>query len=481
MIGRSLRRRGAACTLAVPALLVAPAAASAHGLVGKQDLPIPQWLFAWTAAVVLIVSFVGLAVLWQEPRIGRLREHLIVRVPRLLDPLAGAIGVALFAVTVYAGLHGLQNPQANLAPTMIFVIFWVGVPFASVLFGDVFAAFNPWRAVGRATGWVVARTGNSTEPLPYPSWLGRWPAALGIGAFAWVELVYTSRDDPSALAVLALVYFAISLLGMSLFGERVWSANADAFGVYFRMFSRLAPLQWRDGRLLRRVPGTAVAGLDMIPGTLALVLVSIGSTSFDGFSQGGIWGDMATSLVDFFDGLGLPGQWPIQAAFTVGLLGAIVVVSGLYLLGIAGMRTVDRSRPLIELARTFGYTLVPIAFAYIFAHYCSLLVFQGQAVVVFQDPALGYLASDPLGDGSNLFGTASSTIDYTVLSANMTWYLQVAGLVIGHVTGLALAHDRALTLYRDSRDAMRSQYWMLAVMVGFTSLALWLLSVASQQ
>lgn len=469
------RRRRFSFTLAAVSLAAAlalPATASAHALVGKQDLPIPQWLFAWTAAIVLIVSFVGLAVLWQEPRLARLREHVVCRVPRLFEPLAGAIGIAVFAVTMYAGLSGLQNPQANLSPTMIFVIFWVGVPLLSLLLGDVFAAFNPWRAVGRATGWLVARSGSSTEPLPYPAWLGRWPAALGLFAFAWVELVYSGRDDPSSVCVLALVYFAISLVGMALYGERAWSANADSFGVYFRIFARLAPLQWRDGRLLRRAPGTAIASLDMVPGTLALILVSIGSTSFDGFSEGSIWADMATPMVDFFSDLGLPGQWPVEAAFTIGLAGAIAIVSALYFVGIAGMRSIDRGRSLLELARGFGYTLVPIAIAYVFAHYCTLLVFQGQA--------LGYLASDPLGDGSNLLGTASWTIDYNVLSANLTWYLQVGALVLGHVTGLILAHDRALTIYRGSREATRSQYWMLAVMVGFTSLALWLLSVASQ-
>jgi hypothetical protein len=47
------------------------------------------------------------------------------------------------------------------------------------------------------------------------------------------------------------------------------------------------------------------------------------------------------------------------------------------------------------------------------------------------------------------------------------------------MSGLALAHDRALVLYRDARVSVRSQYWMLVVMVGFTSLGLWLLSAAS--
>jgi hypothetical protein len=121
-----------------------------------------------------------------------------------------------------------------------------------------------------------------------------------------------------------------------------------------------------------------------------------------------------------------------------------------------------------RLARAFVHTLVPIALAYVSAHYLTLLLFQGQAIF--------FLSSDPLGDGSDLFGTAGRSVDYGVIGANATWYWQVAFVVGGHVTALVLAHDRALALYDDAKQAVRSQYWMLAVMVGFTSLALWLLS-----
>ena len=88
--------------------------------------------------------------------------------------------------------------------------------------------------------------------------------------------------------------------------------------------------------------------------------------------------------------------------------------------------------------------------------------------------------NDPLGDGSNLFGGADATINYGVVSATGIWYVQVVALVLGHACGLALAHDRALVVYQRVRDATRSQYWMLAVMVAFTSLGLWLLSAAAQ-
>jgi hypothetical protein len=121
-----------------------------------------------------------------------------------------------------------------------------------------------------------------------------------------------------------------------------------------------------------------------------------------------------------------------------------------------------------ELARDFAHTLAPIACAYVLAHYFSLLIFQGQA--------MAFLASDPLGDGSDIFGTASATIDYNAISAQSIWYVQVGALVLGHVAGLILAHDKAIAIYKDPREATRSQYWMLMIMIGFTSLGLWLLS-----
>ena len=85
----------------------------------------------------------------------------------------------------------------------------------------------------------------------------------------------------------------------------------------------------------------------------------------------------------------------------------------------------------------------------------------------------------PSGPGPLHHGTAGTQIDYTIIGANGTWYWQVAFVVAGHVTALTLAHDKALTIYDKARLAVRSQYWTLAVMVGFTSLALWLLSQAN--
>jgi len=474
---RRLRIAALGAALASAAVAVVPDVASAHGLVGRQDLPIPRWLFAWGAAVVLVISFVALAVLWPKPRLEDAAEHRVLRVPAFLEPICGVIGVAAFAGMVYAGYAGTQTATANVEPTIIYVLFWVGLPFASALFGDVFAPFNPWRATARFVAWVAGRVSGDRLPAPmaYPAWLGRWPATVGIFAFAWVELVYVSRDDPSILATLALLYAATQLIGMSVYGIATWTHRADAFAVYFNLFSKLAPLHWRDRTLYRRLPLAGAPHLDVMPGTVALLCTMIGTTSFDGFSQGQLWtgtNAIAPTLQQRFINLGFSQETALEITFTIGLLFMVCFVGGIYRLGIAGMGSIGGRHQPGELAQKFVHSLIPIALAYVVAHYFSLLAYQGQA--------MASLVSDPLGDGSDIFGSAASTIDYNVISATGIWYVQVAALVLGHAAGLTLAHDRALTVYRRVRDATRSQYWMLAVMVGFTSLGLWLLSASAQ-
>jgi hypothetical protein len=466
---------------ALAAATIAPATASAHGLVGKQDLPIPRVLFAWAAAIVLVLSFIGLGVLWKRARWETgYEERAVLRVPRALEIPCGVLGVATFAIGVYAGLAGNPEATSNLLPTLIYVLFWVGLPFASAVFGDVFRPFNPWLAIARATGWLVRRVGGESvpEPLPYPERLGRWPAVIGILGFAWLELVYVDKDNTVKLAVISMAYCVVQLVAMSIYGADRWSRRGDAFGVYFNLFSRLAPLHWRAGRLYVRPPLAGVTRLRVIPGTVALVCVLIGSTSFDGFSQGQIWNGsngttgVAGRLQDFFTGLGMNLQGGLEAGFTIGLLVMIGLIAGLYRLGINGMSDIgEKPYPASELSRRFVHSLVPIALAYVVAHYFSLLVYQSQATA--------YLISDPLGNGDNFFGTAGLGIDYSVISATQVWYVQVAALIAGHVSGLILAHDRALATYTNLKAATRSQYWMLTVMVAFTCLGLYLLSEAA--
>jgi hypothetical protein len=392
-----------------------------------------------------VASFAALASLWPDPRLERAPWHPVGRIAGRLTPVCGAIGVGLLALTLWAGFAGAQDAFANWAPTFVLVIFWVGLAFASVLLGDVFRAFNPWLAVGR----VVFR-----EPRrPYPAWLGMWPAALGLLGFTWLELASGVADQPDKIALAAVVYSLVTWACMAVFGAEVWSRNGEAFGVYFGLFGRLSVFEVRDGRLGRRMFLSGLTRLQPLAGTVAVVCVMIGSVTFDGFSQGQLWKrDLAPRLFDVFGST--------VAASTVGLLLGVAVVAGFYTLAVPGS------------PRTFIHSLVPIALVYALAHYLTFLVFQGQSIA--------FLASDPLGRGWDLFGTASAAINYSVLGQDATWYLQVVFVICGHIAGLVLAHDRALVVYGHARQAVRSQYWMLGVMVGFTSLALWLLSQANR-
>jgi hypothetical protein len=453
--------------------LAFPASASAHGIVGRADLPIPVWLFSWAAAIVLVVSFVALSTLWMSPQLQEQRLRRLFKLPAVAEWFASLTGLALFALVLYSGFAGAQVALANFSVTFIYVIFWVGLPVLSVLCGDIFRAFSPWRSCARL---VVALAGLArgravNPPLRYPRWLGMWPAVAGLVGFGWLELVYVlpDRDQPSTLAALSLAYFLVMVLGMLLFGVEEFGDRADGFGAYFGLLSRLSALT-RDeqGHVCLRRPLSGLTDLPLRHGTVALICTIIGTTTFDGLSNGGLWRQNELSLQSPFNDLGFHQIPAIELTYSVGLVLCILLIAGIYRLGIIGVASIGDHYDKDELTRAFAHTLVPVAFAYVLAHYFSLLIWQGQAI--------GYLASDPLGNGANLFGTSTYQINYHVISYAAIWYVQVAALLSGHVGGLVLSHDRALVLYRDPQEAVRSQYWMLAVMVAFTSFGLWLLS-----
>ena len=450
-----------------------------HGISVRSDLPIPEWLFGWAAAMVLVVSFVALAVLWPEPR---LQKRTWRPLPggmgrffgsRPVEIACGTIGVLLLGLVILCGLRGVDVPEANFASLFVYIAFWVGLVPVSVLFGDVFRAFNPWRAIGRATAWVAQRLsrGDLPQPLPYPERLGRWPAAIGLFAFTALELVYADGDQPEPVAIAALLYSALTFIGMALYGVERWTDRGEAFSVYFNLFSRLSPVETRDREVGLRRPLSGLPSLEMLPGTVAVLAVMIGTVTFDGASEAPLWSGISPDIASFFGDLGLSPQRAFELAFLVGLTGAVLLVAGFYWLGILGAKSVGGGFSAKRLANEFVHSLTPIALAYVAAHYFTLLVFDGQRMF--------YVVSDPLGRGSDLFGTAGTQPDLGWIGANAIWYWQVGFVVLGHVAALILAHDRALALYADAKQAVRSQYWMLAIMVGFTSLALWLLSQAN--
>ena len=252
-----MRRRSRLAVLAAGAMsaaVLAPQAAQAHGIVQRTTLPIPELVFAYAAALVLVLSFAGLALLWPSPRlqdppwrplpagIGRALGSQVVEV------LCAAIGGALFAIVIYAGYEGGGSALDNLAPTFILIDFWVGLVFASALFGDIFRALSPWRAI-RLPGI-----------RPYPERWGRYPAALALFGFAWIELVSGWAELPGDLTTAAVAYTVYTLAMQAVFGTEAWTRNGEAFAVYFNLFSRISVWETRDRVVGLRPPlGRAAA------------------------------------------------------------------------------------------------------------------------------------------------------------------------------------------------------------------------------
>jgi hypothetical protein len=284
-----------------------------------------------------------------------------------------------------------------------------------------------------------------------------------------MELVVSAGSEPRSLAIAALIYSAATWFAMSVYGIDRWLDRGEAFSVYFGLFARLSVFERREEGIGRRRLLSGLAGFKPLAGTVPLLAVMIGSTTFDGLTTKTLWrADVEPELIDAFDSVGLSAETAQQVAGGVGLFVVIGLVLGFYLLGILGARTAGGDFSESGLARAFVHSLVPIGVAYVLAHYVSLLLIQVQA--------LPSLFSDPLGKGSDLLGFADVTVDPNWVASETIWYLQVAFVVLGHVAALTLAHDRALALYDRASVAVRSQYWMLGVMVGFTCLALWLLS-----
>lgn len=478
-------RTAAALALVAAALALAlPEPAEAHALSSREDLPVPLWLAIWGGIIVLLASFALLAIAWTaerfqsdswRPLAGRAATAITGKTAK---KLAAGIGVALLAIVLYAGFEGRQDPARNLTLTFVFVTFWLGMTLLSFLFGDVFRAFNPWRAIARVFSGLFRLVAGQSPPAPiaYPERLGYLPAIAGLLGFVWLELIYGGAGiegglSPETVALAALIYSGITFVAMGLFGIDAWLERGETFSVYFRMFSTLSPLEVRDGRLGRRRFMSGATEWGAVPWAVLLVLVSIATTTYDGAQEG----LLQTPIRETFDlvrdaGLGVTGSFRLNGS--IWLLISVAAVSLLFTVGVAGMRVVVDSPPFRELARAFAHSLIPIALAYLVAHYFSLFVFQEQAQFT-------YLLSDPLAEGSDLFGTASGGIDYGVISANAIWYVQVGALLAGHVAALSLAHDRALAIYGDPKRATRSQYLMLLTMIGFTSLGLVLLSQAN--
>ena len=487
-------------------MALAPGTALAHGFGQRYDLPVPLWLWAAAAAAAVILSFaiIGLFVTASPGVRGYWRLNLL-RFP-LARRLAGRrvrlaarlVSVGMLVLTLVASLAGDQSPTRNLAPTAVWVAWWVGFAYLSALVGNLWAVVNPWSAI---FGWGESLLGSGRTTRRYPDWLGVWPAVALFAAFAWVELVYTGRSIPAHLGRLIIGYSVLTWTAMGLFGRATWLRYGDPFSTAFGVLARFSPTEiratdreacrrcellcaGRDGICLdcgecfdRAVPGRRAwnlrpfaAGLlntgDVSPSMVGFVLLLLSTVTFDGFTATPAWARLDGALYAALTPL---GEARLTVIGTLGLLAFPLVFAAVYLLFARWMAWMaDDQLTTGTVARLFVLSLVPIAIAYHLAHYFTYLLVQGQLLI--------RLASDPLGIGWNLFGTARYRPEIGIVGARAVWYTAVIAIVLGHVVAVYVAHAVALREFRDRRAALRSQLPMLVLMVGYTVVSLWIIA-----
>lgn len=425
----------------------------AHGVGGRTDLPVPFWLALYGAGIAVVLSFAALGALWPTPRLRHDRGR------PLPGPLAAVLGspvtrwvlrllvLAWTLVLLAAAFAGGGDESSNPLPWFLFVVFWVGIVPLSLLLGPVWRVVSPIRTLHT----LVSRLSGSDpdEGLrELPERLGYWPAAVGMAAFVWVELVLPTNADPRLLGVLLVGYGAVHLVGAAVYGAR-WFERAEAFEVYSTLIGRLAPIgRLPGGPLAWRNPLAGLSGVVPGPGLVTFVVVLLGSTAFDGVTRSQWWGDF----------VGESTGWSGVPKATLGLVGCCVVVAVTYVLATRASGRPAGADP-GPLPGAFVHSVVPIAVGYAVAHYFTLLLFEGQQAL--------RLASDPFGRGADWFGTADHQLDFTIVSPTAIAYVQIGGIVLGHVLGVIAAHDRAISLFK-GRAAVRGQYPLLAVMVAYT-------------
>jgi hypothetical protein len=408
--------------------------------------------------------------------------------------IAQVIAVAALILIVVAGIVGDQTPTRNLAPTAIWIAWWVGFSYLSALVGNVWSLVNPWVAI---FDWCERILSKPRAPrrakINWPQSVGVWPAIALFIVFAWLELVWEGRSIPSQLAWLVVGFSVLTWTGMFIFGHRTWLTHADPFALAFGVLSKFGPIDIRtehgtcgtsaadnasdrdghhEGADARwswklRPPGAGLLDTEnMTPSLSVFVVVMLSTVTFDGFMATSVWQRVESAL---YVALPVFGDSRVAIIDTVGLVVFCVGFMAVYRLFATLIAHASGNRMTSDAASgAFVLTLVPIAIAYLFAHYLGYFLIQGQLLI--------RLVSDPFGFGWNILGTAHFRPDIGIVGARFVWYTSLIAIVLGHVAAVSQAHIVALRRFNDPPLAIRSQIPMLVLMIAYTMLSLWIIA-----
>lgn len=486
--------------------------AYAHGFGERYDLPIPLNYFLIGAAATVALSFAIIS--WfirqgtkqdEYPRFNLYKWGPVRSVCRWGAKFIGLFSVLLLILTVFAGLFGTSKALDNFAPTFVWIIWWVGISYLVALLGNIWAIANPLQVFFE---WLENVFGKQEKPrVNWPKRLDAWPSLTLFLLFAWVENVYIEASRPFNLAILILLYSLVTLVGMVLFGKYVWLKNGDPFSVLFALFARFSPT---EVRITKSETGTAICsicvskcadkvdlpdcvdcyecweradegqkhfsvrpwamglsrGEKVTPALMAFHVTALATVTFDGLSETPAWVWAKTTLWPIIDPL--PGQ-PMSTIESLGLL-IIPTVFALAYIQICNLVSMMSGNQMSgrDVVMSFVFALVPIALAYNLSHYLSFLMISGQQIVP--------LISNPLGLGWDIFGSADYRPNIAIIDARFAWVVSVTAIVTGHILSVLIAHIISLRRTANHSIAVRSQYPMLALMVFYTAISLWIIA-----
>jgi hypothetical protein len=457
----------------------------AHELLMRYNLPVPFRLYLYACAATLLVTFLlfcwfmraSRAVLTDAVRARARRpwHHL----PRWLTVAIRGAAVGCLLLTIIGGLIGTRDPDDNLNLTLFWDIFLLGCVYLTALFGNIYGFANPWQVLAD----LVAHRGDERVParLAYPENLGYWPAVGFYVAVVWLELF--TLPGPRALSVILIIYSAVTFAGMAIFGQREWIKHCEVFSVLLRLIGMMAPIEYRrsaTGSVQMQFRWPLSGLLRERPESLGLVVFALfilAGTTYDGMHQTLIWKnvywqhllpDLRSIMVgkrfsdasveywyDIFQKAGLVFAPFLYLAIYLGILTLAKVLTR----NVVGLRT---------LALALVLSILPIALVYNLSHYFTL--------ILIRTPVLPYLLSDPFGYGWNPLHLPHLG-DPPILNMAAVWHTEVALILIGHIVSVWLAHRVALQLFVRRRDAVVSQIPMLALMMAYTVLGLWVISL----
>jgi hypothetical protein len=477
--------------------LTLSADAEAHAFAQRYDLPVPLWLYLAGAGAAVGLSFVAVAVFFRHAPGG---EGDYERLDLLKWPLAKLLAhdyvlftvrlifVGLYLLVIVTGYIGNQDQLRNLAPTLVWVIWWVGLMFVSALIGDVWALINPVDTIARWSGALVRLVVPEawlSGGYPYPRWLGVWPAVICFAGFVWAELVWSAGGVPANISVMIFFYSALTWAGMVLFRRDVWLRNGEAFSIAFGLAARFSPLEARtvgDQRELnlRSYSVGLLTEKPIHPSMMVFVILLLSTVTYDGFMETPAWVAILGWVSEAMwlrpallwvqdQGIGLLTFIKSVALLAAPLVFLIAFLIFARLMAFAAKTSAgEAGRSTMAVACLFVLYLMPIAIAYHLAHYLSFVLLAGQLIIP--------LASDPFGYGWDMFGTAGYSMNIAIINARFVWLTSVITIVTGHMIAVYLSHVAALRVFHSPAAAMRSQYPMLVLMICYTMISLWILA-----